>query len=316
LETYHIVKELGRGAMGVVFQARDERLGHLVAIKVLKPELAALDRARAHFEREGCKAATIKHDHIVAVYCAGNIAEVALPYLVMEYIEGETLRDRLRRQGLLAPREAAEIVRQVALGLAAAHERQVVHRDIKPANILLEQGSGRVKITDFGLARVMADVSVESTPSGSIAGTPAYMSPEQIVPPRGIDARADVYSLGVVLYELLTGERPFRGAPHMVFQQVVHEEPRPPRKLNDRIPRDLETICLKCLGKEPHKRYASAAALAADLRCFLAGEPIRARPVGRLERAWRWCRRKPALASLTAALAVVLIAGLVAVNWQ
>jgi WD40 repeat protein len=310
LGTYHIVKELGRGGMGVVFQALDEHLGHLVAIKVLKPELAALERARVRFEREGRRAAAVKDDHVVAVYQAGSTAEFALPFLVMEYIDGETLGGRLRRHERLPPAEAARIVRQVAQGLAAAHSRNVVHRDIKPVNILLEWGSGRVKITDFGLAQQIENTSVQSAPSG-LTGTVAYMSPEQILTPDRLDARTDLYSLGVVFYELLTGERPFRGVMEMVLRQVVHDEPRPPRKLNPRIPRDLEIICLKCLAKEPAKRYADAGALAEDLRRFLAGEPIQARPVTRIERTWRWCRRNPSLATASALALFGLVATVV-----
>jgi hypothetical protein len=199
-------------------------------------------------------------------------------------------------------------VHQVALGLAAAHARGVVHRDIKPSNILLDAGSGRAKLTDFGLARVLA-ADASASQSGGIVGTPAYMSPEQILSPSRIDARSDIYSLGVVLYELLTGERPFRGLAHMVLQHVVHDEPRSPRSLNDSIPRDLETITLKCLAKEPARRYATAQALADDLEHWAKGQPIQARPIGAAERLIRWCRRNPAVGGLTAAAALLLVAG-------
>jgi WD40 repeat protein len=234
----------------------------------------------------------------------------------MEYVEGEALSDRLRRRGALAPREAAAIVRQVALGLDAAHARGQVHRDVKPSNILLEKSSGRAKITDFGLARTQEVHSQRLTLSGAIVGTPPYLSPEQITAPHRIDSRSDVYSAGVVLYELLTGEPPFRGLTHLVLEQMVHDEPRPPRRCDDTIPRDLETICLHCLEKEPGRRYADAAALAKDLGRFLDGQPVRARPVGRAERLWRWGRRNPLVASLVAALFLVLAGGLAGATSQ
>src|SRR5262249_12458837 len=154
-----------------------------------------------------------------------------------EYLDGGSLKDALDQHGAMEPREAARLVRQVALGLAAAHERGLIHRDIKPANLMLEKGPGRVKITDFGLARGVEVPAGGSSQSERVVGTPAYMSPEQLTSPGQSDARSDIYSLGVVLYELLTGERPFRGLPHLILQQVVHDEPRPPRKLNDAVPR-------------------------------------------------------------------------------
>ena len=246
------------------------------------------------------KAAAVKHDHTVTIYRVGHTPGFPLPYLVMEYVDGEPLSDRLERQGVLEAKEAARIVQQVAHALAAAHARGLVHRDIKPSNILLEAGSGRAKLTDFGLARATEVGGVSTSQSGRIVGSPAYMSPEQTVAPAKIDGRSDIYSLGVVLYELLTGERPFRGAAHLLLQQVVHDEPRPLRKLNDRIPRDLETICLKAMAKAQARRYATGRELADDLRRFLNNEPIHARPVGQVERLWRWCRRNPGLAGALA----------------
>jgi eukaryotic-like serine/threonine-protein kinase len=298
LESYHVVAELGRGAFGLVFKAYDERLDRVVALKVLRPELAAGANDRARFEGEARKAATVRHDHVVTIHRVGGTPGFALPYFVMEFVDGEALSDRLQRQGALGPKEAAEIARQVALGLAAAHARGLVHRDIKPANVLLEGPSGRVKITDFGLARNLEVGPEQLTQIGAIVGTPLYMSPEQIMTPARIDARSDVYSLGVVLYEMLTGELPFRGLTRLVLQQAVHEEPRPPRRLNDTIPRDLETVCLKCLRKDPATRYAAALDLADDLGLFLAGQPVTARPVSRGERVAYWCRRHPAAAAL------------------
>jgi len=316
LESYHIIAQLGRGAFGLVFKAYDEKLDCPVALKVLKPELAASTHERTRFEGEARKAAAVRHDHVVTIHRVGSTPGFALPYFVMEYIDGEPLSDRLQRQGTLPAREAAEIARQVALGLAAAQARGQVHRDIKPSNTLLEKSSGRAKITDFGLARTVEVRTQRLTQSGAIMGSPPYMSPEQIVAPQRVDHRSDVYSLGAVLYEMLTGEPPFRGLTHLVLQQVVHEEPRSLRRLNDTIPRDLETIGLRCLQKEPAKRYASAGALAEDFRRFLAGEPIQARPIRLWERAAKWARRRPAIAALLALVVFVGALGFALVTWQ
>jgi WD40 repeat protein len=307
LDSFAIRKELGRGRFGIVYQAVDE-LDRLVAVKVLKPDLAASAKERSRFEQEARKAAAVRHDHVITVYQVGHARDFPLPYLVMEYLEGETLSDRLRRQGVLEPRVAAQTVQQVALGLAAAHARGLVHRDVKPSNILLEASSGRAKVTDFGLARA-TEAGAAASQSGTVVGTPAYISPEQVTAPAKVDGRSDVYGLGVVLYEALTGERPFRGLPHLVLHQVVHDEPRPPRQLHDAVPRDLETITLKCLAKEPGRRYQSAGELAEDLQRWLEGQPIQARPIGVLGRTWRWCRRKPGLAGALGAAIFFLVAG-------
>jgi serine/threonine-protein kinase len=300
----------------MVFKAYDEKLDCPVALKVLKPELAASAGDRVRFEGEARKAAAVRHDHVVTVHRVGSTPGFALPYFVMEYLEGESLRDRLQAQGPLAPKESAEIARQVALGLAAAHAHGLVHRDIKPSNIMLEKPSGRAKITDFGLAKSLG-VDGGQTQSGAIVGTPSYMAPEQAAgKTREVGPAADIYALGAVLYEMLTGRPPFRGAALVeTLQRVLSEEPLPPRRLQPGAPRDLETICLKCLHKEPRQRYASAVALAEDLRRLLAGEPIRARPVGGAERLWRWCRRQPVVAGLAAALGLAVAGGLGAWLW-
>ena len=319
LGSFHIIEELGRGNFGFVFRAWDERLGREVAIKILKPEPAAGDTNRARLVKEAQAAAGITSDHVVTVHDAGSLPDYPSPYLVMEYIAGESLAALLAPRQPFAPAEAADICRQVALGLSAAHARGLVHRDVKPSNIIITSAASerserrrRAKITDFGLARALQLTGDGNIHSGQLIGTPAYMGPEQIAAPGQVDGRGDVFSLGVVLYEMLTGERPFRGAtPHAILAHVLHEEPSPPRKLNPGVPRDLETICLKCLAKEPHHRYASAAALAEDLGRFLAGEPIRARPLGRLGRTLKWARRRPSLA----ALGVVLFAAVVAAGW-
>src|SRR5439155_18444384 len=184
-----------------------------------------------------------------------------------------------------------------------------VHRDIKPGNILLDQASGREKIVDFGLARPTA-VQGRLTGEGAIAGTLEYMSPEQVRDPGHVDGRTDIYGLGASLYEALTGELPFRGAPHMLLKQLLEDEPIGLRRLNDHIPRDLETICLKCLQKEPSRRYANARELAEDLRRFLNGQPVRARPVSAKERAWKWAKRRPAITALLAILILVVSSSL------
>jgi serine/threonine protein kinase len=307
LESFHVIKELGRGGSGMVFQAHDDELDCLVALKVLRPHLAASPADRARFLDEARKAAAVRHDHIVTLHRVGSAPDFALPYFVMEYVDGEALSDRLR-QGPLAPREAATIARQVALALAAAHAKGVVHRDIKPSNIMLERDSGRAKITDFGLAKRL-DVDLGQTQSGAIVGTPSYMAPEQAAgKTKEIGPPADVYALGAVLYEMLTARPPFLGTTLLdTLQQVVSEEAVPPRRLQPTVPRDLETICLKCLQKEPRRRYASTSALAEDLRRFLAGEPIQARPTGVWERGIKWARRRPTAAALVAVCALATV---------
>jgi WD40 repeat protein len=308
LGRYHILKKLGSGAMGAVFQAFDTRLHCLVAIKVPRPELADSPHFLERFEAEARAAAAVRHDHVVTVYQVTDTPDFPFPYLVMEYLDGEALAERLRREKVLPAREAAEVARQVALGLAAAHQQGLVHRDIKPSNVMLQASTGRAKITDFGLARVLDEAEGQFSQSGPRVGTPAYMSPEQITTPQRVDGRSDVFSLGVVLYEMLTGERPFRGATIPLIQQhIVHEAPLPPGRLNDGVPRDLETIALKCLAKEPGGRYGGAAALAEDLRRFLAGEPIVARRVGAAERALKWARRRPAGAALVLVLGLLVL---------
>jgi WD40 repeat protein len=313
LGAYRILKELGRGGMGIVFLAYDPSLRRTVALKVLPPERADA-RARARFVREAQAAAGIEHDNVVPVHLVADPAD-GPPYLVMPYVEGLTLRERIKTEGRLDPRDAARICQQMAEGLAAAHRAGLIHRDIKPGNVMLERGAGRAKIMDFGLVRILSQPG-GTTQEGSLPGTPDYMSPEQVRQPDRIDTRSDIYSLGVTLYEALTGEVPFRGVAHMVLQQIVDDEPRPPRRLNDKIPRDLETICLCCLHKEPGRRYPSAGALAADLRHFLAGEPIRARPVRAWERVAKWVKRRPAIAALLALVLIITVSGFGLVTWQ
>lgn len=303
LGPYAVEAEVGRGGMGVVYRARDPRMDRIVALKVFRADQVE-DRARRRFLQEVRAAARVEHDHVVRLYGMSDPSD-RLPYLAMEYIAGPSLAEELRAQERLSPRASAEVIAQVADGLAAAHAAGLIHRDVKPANILLDPATGRAKIGDFGLARLSSAAS-DLTREGVVAGTPSYFSPEQARGDDEIDLRADIYSLGVTLYTCLAGEPPFRGAPHLIVQQVLHDEPRPPRALNDAVPRDLETICLKAMEKDPSRRYATATEFAADLRRFLRGEPILARPAGPFERGWRWCRNNRKVAVLGAVVGLLL----------
>jgi WD40 repeat protein/serine/threonine protein kinase len=315
---FDIIRELGTdGAMGTVYEADDTALGRKVAIKAIKPELAVSPGLRDRFAREARAAAAVKSDYVVPIHKVEPRADgFELPFLVMELIDGESLKQyQLKqyqeRRGLLPPHETATIAREIALGLAAIHAHGLVHRDIKPSNIMLDRRrAGQARITDFGLARPTAASEDRLTRSGGTPGTPAYMSPEQVAAPGEVDARSDQFSLGVVLYELLTGGLPFRGAtPLETWEQVKTGEPVAPTRLVPKLPRDVETICLKCLEKEPGRRYEGAAELAEDLGRFLAGEPVRARPVSTFERGWRWSRRNPVVAGLAALLTVTIVLG-------
>ena len=235
------------------------------------------------------------------------IRPIAFPYFVMEYLPGSSLAGAIATRGRIPPREAAELLAQAALGVEAAHQAGLVHSDVKPANILLDPATGRAKVGDFGLARVESETAGHSR-EGVLAGTPAYLSPEQARGEIKPDPRSDIYGLGVTLYECLTGEPPFRGEPHRILHQVLNDEPRPPRVFDDAIPRDLETICLKAMTKDAPRRYARADDLAADLRRFLKGEPILARPAGSFERFWRWCRNNRRIAALTGLVSLLLVA--------
>jgi serine/threonine-protein kinase len=304
---YAVQKVLGRGGMGIVFKAWDLRLHRIVALKMLLVGDCATSLERERFLREAEAKAGLSHSNIVQVYEVGE--HNGRPYFTMEFVEGGNLAEKL--QNIPQPaREAAALVATLAEAVQAAHQSGVVHRDLKPANVLLAP-DGTPKISDFGLARRMENAAL-LTQSGVAIGTPSYMAPEQARgQSRAIGPATDVYSLGAILYESLTGRPPFRAetSPE-TLQQVIYREPVRPSRLNARVPRDLETITLKCLDKEPVRRYPTALALAADLRRFLRGEPVAARPLGRLPRLLRWLRRHPSLALLVfMALALTGLAG-------
>jgi WD40 repeat protein/tRNA A-37 threonylcarbamoyl transferase component Bud32 len=299
---YEIIEELGRGAMGVVYKARQATLNRLVALKMMLSAAHSEQTVITRFRAEAETIARLQHPNIVQIYEIGE--HNSLPFLALELVEEGGL-DKELAGAPRAPREAAHIVHTLALALHYAHEQGVVHRDLKPANVLV--GRNGVKVTDFGLAK-RADQGGQ-TGSGTILGTPEYMAPEQAAGKSGeVGPRADVYALGVILYEMLTGRPPFKAATSLdTVLQVIGDEPVAPRQLQSRLPRDVETICLKCLEKRPRDRYATAADLAADLRCFLENKPINARPVGPVARCWRWCLRNRAVAGLGFGAVVLLL---------
>jgi tetratricopeptide (TPR) repeat protein len=302
---YEILAELGKGGMGVVYKARHEQLGHLVAVKMILAGAHARDRDVVRFLAEAGAVAHLQHANIVRLHEFGQYQ--GLPFFTLEFMPGGSLAGKLQQEPLL-PREAARIVEQLAHGMFHAHQAGIIHRDLKPHNVLLAS-DGTPKITDFGLVK-RVESGDELTHTGDVMGTPSYMAPEQA---RGdtkhVGPAADIYALGAILYECLTGRPPFKGPSTWdTLTQVMSQDPVPPSRLQPKVPRDLETICLKCLHKEPQRRYPSSSALAEDLRRWQAGEPITARPVGLLERGVKWVRRRPTLARAYLAIGIAVLA--------
>ncbi len=322
---YEILEELGRGGMGVVYRARQTGLNRIVALKRMRAGALATAEDLVRFRREAMALARLQHPNIVQVYDVGE--QEGHPYLAMEYVEGSSLRERLERSPL-PPHESAALIAVLADAVHFAHGQGIIHRDLKPGNVLLSRlaaateetgkfpaaptqgdspGNARTlrdlsesaKIADFGLAKLF-DADSEPTRTGMLLGTPGYMAPEQSRGPSSrVGPAADIYALGAILYEALTGRPPFRAATPFETLELVHTcDPVPPRRLQPHIPRDLDTICLTCLRRDAAARYTSAAALAAELRRFLAGQPVEARPAGPVERFWKWTRRRPAWAAV------------------
>jgi WD40 repeat protein len=303
---YEIRRELGRGGMGVVYEARQISLNRPVALKMIRAGVLADDAELRRFQNEADAVAALDHPGIVTIYEVGE--HDGQSYFSMKLVPGESLAARLDRYRD-DPRAAARLVAEAAEAVHHAHLRGILHRDLKPANILVDE-QGQPHVTDFGLAKKVEGDS-ELTQSGAILGTPAYMAPEQASGRRGAaTTSSDVYGLGAILYALLTGRSPFGGGSAVETLDAVRTQPpEPPTRLNPRLSRDLEVVCMKCLDKAPARRYTSARALAEDLRCYLAGEPITARPVGSVQRAWMWCRRNKGIAALGALLVASLMAG-------
>lgn len=302
LGQYQLVEEIGSGATGVVFKATQLRLNRLVAIKILRP--FGTDESRERFVTEARLTACLKHPHIVQLHEVGH--EDSIDYMSMELLEGGSLATQLNKT-TFSPRAAAELVRTLADAIRAAHEEGIVHRDLKPGNVLLT-ADGTPRISDFGLARHLADSGRRQTRTGAILGTPGYMAPEQASGSGEVGRPADIYSLGAILYELLTGRPPYHGTTLVeILSQMRAVDPASVRHLRSGVPRDLDTICMKCLERSPDQRYESAANLYEELTRFLEGQVIRARPRTPLEKFGRWAVRH----KTTATLSLILVAAVI-----
>jgi tetratricopeptide (TPR) repeat protein/predicted Ser/Thr protein kinase len=310
---YEVLGELGLGGMGVVYKAHQVALNRVVALKLIKAGTFASEAERVRFQNEAEAVAQLDHPHIIPIYEVGTLR--GQHFFSMKLISGTGLDKRLADYAA-NPRAAARLVAVTAEAIHHAHQCGILHRDLKPANILLDE-RGEPYVTDFGLAKRL-DAPTELTHSGLLMGTPSYMAPEQATQSRrSLSTATDVYGLGTILYALLAGRAPFAGTTLVETLDLVRSHsPEPPSKVNPRVPRDLEIICLKCLEKEPDRRYPGALALAEDLQRWRTGQPIQARPVGPMTRAAMWCRRNPALATLAALLVLALAAGFAGVTWK
>jgi len=317
---YEIMRLIDQGGMSTIYLAKQKGLERLVAVKMIRPQDSLDTQLRKRFMLEASSIALLQHPHVVQIHEIGEAD--GIPYLCLEYVSGGNLERKLRER-LPSSREAAEIVRQLAEAIQAAHDQQIIHRDLKPANVLCDFVAPRpkgddhgptipavkVKLTDFGLARILYEAS-DQTRSGFAIGTPNFMSPEQASGHfEDIGKSTDIYGLGAILYELLTGEPPFLGlTASETMRRVRMEAPVPPGQLNLRVPRDLERICLQCLEKEPANRYATAAELADDLRRFLLGRSVAAHPLGLIRKWWHRCRRHRFYYLSLLAVAILMIA--------
>jgi WD40 repeat protein/tRNA A-37 threonylcarbamoyl transferase component Bud32 len=316
---YELLEEIARGGMGVVYKARQASLNRIVAVKMILAGQLASETDVKRFRSEAAAAARLQHKNIVAIHEVGE--HEGQHYFSMDFVDGPSLAEVVRK-GPLPARQAAQCVKTIAEAVEHAHRQGILHRDLKPSNILLDP-QGQPRVTDFGLAKHVAsggrqppDESPDSglTATGQVLGTPSYMPPEQATGEGCVDSRSDVYSLGAVLYELLTGHVPFQAeTPALTIQQILETEPVAPARLLPTIPRDLDTVCLKCLQKDPQRRYASAQELADDLGRWLDNRPIKARRIGPVGRAARWCQRKPVVATLSGVAIALLLSTVAAI---